>query len=494
VSCFRPDRIEFAFRDQLLLPAIPSSPEDISHWRRRYALGIDRLRRRVGVLEDPAETLGAPGFYLAYHNQDDRPLMEAARRMFRSAAPSLTYEADYIPRWAAPREAERRCRVGFISEYLASHTIGKLYQGLLRDIDRRRFEVVLIHMPTTGQDDFRSYLDSLADRALTLPQGVDEQRRMVAELELDVLFFTDIGITSSTYFLAYARLAPVQVVAWGHPDTTGLDTIDYFLSSAAIEPLGADRHYTERLIRLTHLPCHYLPPPFPATVSPPSSWGLPETGTLYACPQSLFKLHPEFDAVLAEVADRDPQGHIVFLEGRDEVQTNRLRDRWARRHPILIDRVIFLPRQSFSRFMELVGCVDVLLDPIHFGSGNTMYEAMCHGTPIVTWPGCFMRGRIVAAAYAQMDIVDAPVVERIADYAAMAVSLGRDPAWRKDLRHRSRSAARERLFSDMSVVREFEAFLEAAIDARGKGARLPKAWQASVGADLDGSESASTLT
>ena len=35
-----------------------------------------------------------------------------------------------------------------------------------------------------------------------------------------------------TYFLAYARLAPIQITSWGQTETTGIDTIDYFLSSA----------------------------------------------------------------------------------------------------------------------------------------------------------------------------------------------------------------------------------------------------------------------
>jgi len=475
--CLRPDRVEFAFRDLLSLPAISRSPEDIAFWRRRYEKGIERLRRFPPALENPAEILGAPAFYLAYHNEDDRALMEALRRMMRATVPNLAYTAKYIDSWKAPNPRERRIRVGFISEYLSNHTIGKLYQGFLLQIDRRRFEVFLIHTPGTRDDDFRSYLDGIVDRTLTLPVGREEQCRIVAGLELDVLFYPDIGMTASTYFLAYARLAPVQTVAWGHPDTTGLDTIDYFISSAVLEPENADQFYSERLVKLAGLPCFYEPPTVPDTIASREIFDLPKTGTLYACPQSLFKLHPEFDAVLAEIAERDPDGHIVFLAAGHVVQTDQLLQRWEANHPILLKRTTFLPRQSFPRFLQLMGVVDVLLDPIHFGSGNTMYEAMVHGTPIVTWPGRFMRGRIVAAAYARMEISDAPVVDEISDYAAMAVSLGQSAERREDLRHRSRIAAREKLFSDLSAVREFEAFLEEAVEARGAGRMLPADWR-----------------
>jgi protein O-GlcNAc transferase len=241
--------------------------------------------------------------------------------------------------------------------------------------------------------------------------------------------------------------------------------------------LGGDHHYTERLIRFTRLPCCFEAPAIPEAVAPRSFWGLPESGTLYACLQSLFKLHPEFDTVLAEIIDRDPGGHFVFLEGQKETHTSALKERWAASHPKLLERTIFLPRQPSERFLELVGRVDVLLDPIHFGSGNTMYEAMLHGTPIVSWPGRFMRGRIVAAAYAQMEIADAPVVERIEDYARMAVSLGFHAVWRENLRQRTQVAAREKLFSDLSVVRDFEAFLDSAVRARETGGLLAENWR-----------------
>ena len=76
----------------------------------------------------------------------------------------------------------------------------------------------------------------------------------VAATELDVLFYADIGMDPTTYFLAFSRLAPVQCVTWGHPVTTGIPNIDDYLSSDVFEAPGAEAHYTERLIRLPRRP------------------------------------------------------------------------------------------------------------------------------------------------------------------------------------------------------------------------------------------------
>jgi protein O-GlcNAc transferase len=477
VLCLCPERTEFAFLERLALPAVSQSAGEIAHWRCRYALGVERLRRIARPLEDPTETMGTPGFYLPYKDENLRPIMEALSGMFSSVSPSLNHHASWIDNWTPPPSGGRKIRVGFISEYLFNHTIGKLFQGFIDHLDPRRFEVTLIHWPSTPRDGLRAQFDAAVDQTITLPKDIQAQRRVISEFELDVLFYPEIGMSPSAYFLAYSRLAPVQAVSWGHGGTTGLDTIDYFVSSETMEPEGADQHYTERLIRLSRIVSCYSLPPGTENRSARSSWGLPESGTLYGCPQALFKLHPDFDSVLAEIARQDQSGHIVFMQSRNGIRAELLRKRWARNHPILLDRAIFLPQQPFPRFLELIGQFDVFLDTPHTGCGNTLFEAMFHGVPIVTWPGHFLRGRVVAAAYAQLGIRDAPVVEFLEDYAGMAISLAHDPVRRESLRKRTRIAARERLFTDLTAVRDFESFLENAVQARGDGNLLPKSWR-----------------
>jgi predicted O-linked N-acetylglucosamine transferase (SPINDLY family) len=131
---------------------------------------------------------------------------------------------------------------------------------------------------------------------------------------------------------------------------------------------------------------------------------------------------------------------------------------------------------NWDRFMSVLSYMDVLLDPLHFGSGNTFYDAMVCGTPVVTWPGQFGRGRNVAAAYQQMGIADAPVAQRLEDYAPLALALGHDPARRQALREASLAAASQFLFEDMQAVREFESFLAAAVAAAGRGEKLTQEW------------------
>jgi len=473
-----PRSLEFATLAGLSLPIILSSTSDIVDRRARYRQGIADLMAFDGKLKSLDVSGTSNIFYLAYHGLDDRCAMEEVSAMFRAKGPpTLAFEAPHVKAWRPPEG--RRLRIGIASEFFREHTIEKLFRGLIRHLDRTRFEIVLIHAPRGKLDAFSERLGRMADKVLKLPSSLPLQQQAVADQGLDVLFYPDIGMSKDMYFLAYARLAPIQAVSWGHPNTTGLDSIDYFVSADGAEAEGAERYYTERLVRLSRLPCFYERPELPEAVPDRRELGLPERGTLYGCPQSLFKFHPDFDAILAAIMAGDPEGHIIVMQGVQATWTDLLRQRWARSHPSLLQRVLVLPFRHTHRFIAMLSRIDVLLDPIHFGSGNTLYEAMIHGTPIVTWPAEFMRGRIVAAAYRQMGVADAPIAERLEDYAPLALALGRDPTRREALRRASRAAAGA-LFEDRQAVRDFEAFVRAAVEAAGRNQKLPRGWRPSL--------------
>jgi predicted O-linked N-acetylglucosamine transferase (SPINDLY family) len=101
---------------------------------------------------------------------------------------------------------------------------------------------------------------------------------------------------------------------------------------------------------------------------------------------------------------------------------------------------------------------------------------MVFGTPVVTYPGKFGRGRNVAAAYQQMGIADPPVVQRLEDYATRALALGQDAQRREALRHTLLAAANEFLFEDMQAVREFEDFLSDAVKLAAENEKLAGSW------------------
>jgi predicted O-linked N-acetylglucosamine transferase (SPINDLY family) len=132
--------------------------------------------------------------------------------------------------------------------------------------------------------------------------------------------------------------------------------------------------------------------------------------------------------------------------------------------PDVADRIVFVPQQDHAGFMNLTALADVLLDPIHFGGGNTSYEGLALGTPIVTLPSPFLRGRITLALYRQLGMLDC-VVSNPAEYIELATKLGKDEDYRKTIRAKILDA-NDVLFENDAGVRELMQFLRDAVAKR----------------------------
>lgn len=442
----------------LALPVIPQSTAEIGAARENLRVTIEDLRRRGMTLTDPNRQIGLTCFHLAYHALDDLALQRALAALYAEACPSLCMTAEHCR--APTPSADGRIRIGFVSHFFRTHTIARLFHGVIAELSRERFHVTLL-APSNAPDAMREALIETADDFIDLPLDLAAARERIAACALDVLVYPDIGMSPLTYFLAFARLAPVQCVSWGHPDSTGIANLDYFLSCDAMEPDGADAHYAERLVRLPGTTLHYPRPVFPRRLKTRDGLGLDAAAHVYTCPQSLFKFHPDFDGVLVEILRRDPAGRLVLVQGADRRIDDLLITRLTREAPDIAARILVMPSLSRADFVALLATSDVMLDPLHYSGGNTSLEAFSVGTPIVTWPGAFMRGRHTHGFYKLMGVDDC-VARDHAHYVELALRLGTDPAWRDRISRRIREAAAV-LFEDKASVRALEAFLSEAV-------------------------------
>jgi protein O-GlcNAc transferase len=360
------------------------------------------------------------------------------------------------------QRTNKKIKLGMMSAYFRDHTIGRLNIGRAEQLDRDRFELTVI-FGSRQEDAMVERFKKAADQFVMLPRDVAGSLRMLSELDLDVLLFADVGMDALCSTLAFSRSAPIQMVTWGHPETTGSAVMDYFVSSRLLESETAAAAYSEKLILLPDLGTYYERPSRSNKPKSRAEFGIPGDRHLYVCPQTLFKFHPEFDWALNEILRRDPLAELVILEGRVPEWTNRLTARWRNLSHLSGDRVRFLPAQSNADFLELLAISDVNLDPFHFGGGNSSYESLAVGTPIVTLPGEFLRSRITTALYKKMGF-ELLVARDRENFVELAVQLGTDADFRRMCRQHIDKCS-PILFQDLAEVRSFENGIQQAVES-----------------------------
>jgi len=470
-----------------LLPVIIESKKAMLKSRQQLIGNINQLLNSSLKLDDPFAEGGVTLFFLAYQGDNDRNLQLNLATLYEYACPSLLYIAPHcqasasrgplyiakktalgiLSQWTDglwPRQATnltRKIKIGFVSHFFNLHTIGKVVRGVIANLSRNWFHLHIFFI-SPADDEIARFIQQHADEVTVLPLDLTVAREQIANSQLDILCYTDIGMETFSYFLAFARLAPVQCTTWGHPVTTGIRNLDYFISSRYLEPPeDYEQHYSEKVVLLNSLLTYYYKPPLPSQWQPRDYFGWTEQAHIYLCPQSLFKLHPDFDPVLGQILTKDSSGLIVLVEGLDPYWSELLKQRFNRTLPAVKERIVFLPRQKFNDYLNLIAVADVILDPFHFGGGSTTYEIFAIGTPIVTYPSRFMRGRFAYGCYKRMGILDC-IADTPARYVEIAIQLGTDQAYRERLK-RKILAANSVLYEDSKVVREFEKFFLEAV-------------------------------
>jgi predicted O-linked N-acetylglucosamine transferase (SPINDLY family)/glycosyltransferase involved in cell wall biosynthesis len=452
------------------LPVIYRDAEQVRIARQKYSEGLDDLYEYylAANQEERSRAASAVGFlqpfYLSYQGLSARKLQERYGALIE-----LLMAARY-PGFEGPLDmppVNGKIRVGVVSGFLNNHSSWNIFQGLFEAIDRSRFELYMYHT-RDSQDRETRLLRNLCDGFMQGPMDIGGWARVIREQRLHVLFFPEFGMDPTAIRLGCLRLAPIQMTSWGHPVTSGLSTIDYYLSSNLMEPAGAEGEYSETLVRLPNSSMHYRLPAVDPDPMQREDLHVPENSVLYWCCQSLFKYLPQHDDVFPRIAQRVDNALFIFLSLHGGVVEECFRERMkaafaaagldADKHCFFMGS---LPKPVFAAMSTLV---DVFLDSIGWSGCNSSMEAIAADRPILTLPGEFMRGQHTKAFLEIMGL-DQWIAADKDEYIDMAVRLGQDPDLRRSLSTQVRKR-KHRLYRDPAPVRALEEFLVKEVSKR----------------------------
>ena len=448
------------------LPVIYRNESEIAQCRAAYEQKLRELLNDVerGVLKgDLIKAIGARHpFLLAYQGSNDRALQQIYGEMIGKVV-ARRFSPAPLPPPPAPGEP---IRVGIVSSFFYRHSNWKIpIKGWISQLDRSRFRVTGYHLGAI-HDEQTDAAARLCDRFVHRTLDTDGWRREILADAPHALIYPGLLMDVSSLQLAAQRLASVQCNSWGHPETSGLSTIDYFLSSDLMEPPDAQACYTEKLVRLPNLSIYYEPVAAEPVSVTREGLGLRAGATAFWSGQSLFKYLPQYDDVFVRIAQAVGDCQFVFLRhfGAPRV-TQLVRERLERAFSAAGMRAehhcVFLNRMSQSQFAAAAGLCDVFLDSIGWSGCNSALECLPQALPIVTFEGPTMRGRHSAAILRMIDVTDT-IAATVDGYVAIATRLGQDTQFRQTMSSRM-AENRHRLYEDRAPVIALENFLEGAV-------------------------------
>lgn len=461
------------------------SEAEVVESRDAFSRALDDIKawyERTDGIAMPYETVGKDQpFYLAYQSFDNRDLLARYGAMcvtFMSTAPRLDPPPGAAAGLRPTIEHGGKLRLGIVSGHIRDHSVwNAITKGWVNNLDKTKFEICLFHLDyvTDGETEkAKQHAARFEDR----PTDTSGWTEAIKSSNLDVILYPEIGMNPKALPLASQRLAPVQAASWGHPETTGLPTMDLYFSAELLEPPGAGDFYSEQLIALPNLGV-YLEPLTPVARDPDlEGLGLPRDEPLLLCPGQPFKYFPGADQVWVRIAKglqkrglfrSRSTGRLVFFRGAKDAWNvrleSRLREAFSRGGVDFDAHVSFVPALERPLFFGLMKRSCLMLDTIGFSGFNTAIQAVECGLPYLAFEGAFMRGRLASGIMRRLDLPE--LVATTADeFVTKAVGFTRDADRRADLKAKL-VERRDKLFRDLAPVRALERHLIEARAARG---------------------------
>lgn len=430
------------------LEALVATRPDLAELRNHLANCYNLVGRAADAVREYRETFRlAPAFHHALTSvlgtlnavADATPeeVFEAHRAWAAAVAAPLYPSAS---RFANTRDPARRLRIGYVSPDLRRHPVGTMFAPVLDRHDAARVET-FCYYNFPRADAMTERMRRAAHRWRDVAGHDDAAVASAIRADAIDILVDLVGHTRHTRLPVFARRpAPVQVSWLGYFNTTGLATMDYFVTDPMSSPPGQERYFVERLVRLPATRFCYEPPEFLPEVRalPASSRGHVTFGSL----NSLAKLNERVLALWARILAAVPGARLVLQAAalNDPLVQRGVRER-AARHGIAAERLDLRRFVPVEEAADAYHEIDIALDPFPFCGGMTSLDALWMGVPVVTLPQAMIAGRQTASMLANLGLPELVAADE-EDYVAIAVGLAGDldrvAALRSGLRERFR--------------------------------------------------------
>ena len=354
------------------------------------------------------------------------------------------------------REISRKLKIGYVSPNFYFHPVSTFFGPMISACNRQQFEIYCYYN-NRHKDGVTRQLHSLADHWRdTINLDDDQLEALIRKDEIDILIDLA-GHTANNRLPVFAkRVAPVQASYLGYPCTTGLDTMDYYITDKNVDPKGSENHYSEHLVNLPVFSC-YQPVPGLSDVSPPPS--LSSRYITFASLNNPAKISSNTIALWSSILRRTPNS-ILIMQGKGFQSKSIIKsftDKFSM-HGVTRNKLVFYPPMPFLQHMQIYNKVDIALDTHPWNGHTTTSHALWMGCPVISMWGNRHVSRMTGGVLTAIGLKNL-VASNEEEFVELAVETSKDVEYLKTLR----STMRQRMLSSIYCnQQEFQKHLEAA--------------------------------
>ncbi|QWD76216.1 tetratricopeptide repeat protein [Polynucleobacter sp. MWH-UH24A] len=425
---------------------------------KKFENSLDVILKKQNVPDEKIIAVNQP-FYLAYTKDNRVNLYRKIGKLWGKLVGTQNLRKIEHTK----TKSKEKINVIFIGSHFYNHSVwNAITRGFIEKLDKDKFEIYVIDLGE--KEDDQTEIAKKFSIYIKEKNSTDVWINKIIKLNPDVIIYPELGMHKETTQLAIRRLANLQCVMWGHPETTGIETIDSYISSELMESGEAQENYTENLIKLKNLGVYLFNDEFPKQCFDIAELKIETNKKIIICPGLEPKYHPDFDLYIREIAKIGNNIQIIFFVS-DKYVSNKIQDRLIKNLQISENKfneiIKFIPNQPIKKFNYILSISHLCLDTIYFSGFNTALASLKAGTPIVTSEGTLLRENLASGILKRAGL-DELCANSKKEYIEIVQKLLIDESFYKKIKCKIFKSSC--LFLDEEPIREFENFVIAHVN------------------------------
>ena len=245
-----------------------------------------------------------------------------------------------------------------------------------------------------------------------------------------VFYMPSIGMDLTTIFASNTRLAPVQVIALGHPATTHSDFIEYVIVED--DYVGTEDCFSETLLRLPKDALPYVPS---ASAPEQVEYHLRENPEVVniGIASTTMKLNPHFLEALKTIRDKAKvKVHFHFALGQSLGITHPYVKRFIK--SFLGDSATAHAHTPYHNYLNILRNCDMMVNPFPFGNTNGIIDMVTLGLVGVCKTGNEVHEHIDEGLFKRLGLPEWLIAHSVEEYIERAIRLAENHDERLALR------------------------------------------------------------
>jgi len=322
----------------------------------------------------------------------------------------------------------QKIRLGYFSSDFREHPVSFSIAHMIELHDRNLFEVHAFSFNICAENDtMRPRLQKAFDHWHDVQDMSDlEVTTLAHSLEIDIAINLNGHTLGARNGIFAHRAAPIQINYLGYPGTMGAEYMDYILADRIVIPEESQKYYSEKVIYLPD--CYHVTDStryIPDRTVTRADYGLPEDSFIYACFNASYKITPEvFESWMRILKAVD--GSVLCLIADSEMGKRNLKKE-ANKRGIKKERLIFINRMNYERYLNLYSITNLFLDTYNYNAGTTASDALWCGLPILTMKGESFASSMASSLLNAIGIKEELITYNSKDYEEKAINLAKNP-------------------------------------------------------------------